>query len=165
MILKTTRFWQWLNNCRKSSRTWNDFNGQNVSIKTSARFSSWNMLDRDGLTQTTYYKKRSFNTEQYSILRIAESTLHFTPWQTCSNKHHLDFCGKHPAMLQCAWRLLIHKYHHCLQPSTRSDSWVNWSNVQWTNLPKIKSKAYNLEHRSCTLSKLHNLLKWRSSKA
>ena len=28
------------------------------------------------------------------------TSLHFTPWQTCSFRHQLDFSGKHSAMLQ-----------------------------------------------------------------
>ena len=52
-----------------------------------------------------------------TVLRTDQGTLHFTSWQTCSTEHHLDFSGKHPAILQ-----LMHKdysytnIHHCLQP-------------------------------------------------
>ena len=41
---------------------------------------------------------------QYPGLMTAQSALHFTSSQTCSIKHHVDFSGKHPAMLQ-----LMHK--------------------------------------------------------
>ena len=52
---------------------------------------------------------------QYPILRIAQSALLFTPWQTSYIKHYLSFPGKHSAMQQ-----LVHKeylytnIHHCL---------------------------------------------------
>ena len=48
---------------------------------------------------------------QYPVLRIAVSVLHFTSWQTCRYEHHLNFLGKHPAMLQLkARRLFLYKY-------------------------------------------------------
>ena len=31
----------------------------------------------------------------YLVTWTAQSTLHFTPWQTCSFRHQLDFSGKH----------------------------------------------------------------------
>ena len=37
---------------------------------------------------------------QYPVHRTAQSALHFTPWQTCSFQGHLNFSGKHSAMLQ-----------------------------------------------------------------
>ena len=30
-----------------------------------------------------------------SVFRIAQSAIHFTPWQTCLIEHHLGFSGKH----------------------------------------------------------------------
>ena len=36
----------------------------------------------------------------YPVHRTAQSALHFTPWQTCSFQGHLNFCGKHSAVLQ-----------------------------------------------------------------
>ena len=36
----------------------------------------------------------------YSVYKIAKSTLHFTPWQTCSFQHHLNFSEKHSTTLQ-----------------------------------------------------------------
>ena len=35
----------------------------------------------------------------YPVVRSVQSTLHFTPWQTCSTKHHLNFSGKYSATL------------------------------------------------------------------
>ena len=35
-----------------------------------------------------------------SVLGSVQTACHFTPWQTCSFKCHLDFSGKHSAMLQ-----------------------------------------------------------------
>ena len=37
-----------------------------------------------------YLKARSY-IAQYLILRTDQSALQFTPWQTCSIEHHLDF--------------------------------------------------------------------------
>ena len=60
-------------------------------------------------------KRQGSYVAQYPTLRIGQSALHFTPWQTCSIEHHLGFSGKHSAMRQ-----LIRKdysytdIHHCL---------------------------------------------------
>ena len=37
---------------------------------------------------------------RYPVRRTAQSALHFIPWQTCSFQDHLNFSGKHSAMLQ-----------------------------------------------------------------
>ena len=37
---------------------------------------------------------------QCPVRWTAQSTLHFTPWQTCSFQHQLDFSGKYSATLQ-----------------------------------------------------------------
>ena len=37
---------------------------------------------------------------QYPVLWTAQSTLHFTHWQTCSFQRYLNFSGKHSAKLQ-----------------------------------------------------------------
>ena len=56
--------------------------------------------------------KVNFNIAQHPVLGIAQGTLHFTPWQTCSIGHYLNFSLKNPAMLQLinAQRLFVHKY-------------------------------------------------------
>ena len=41
------------------------------------------------------FKKVCFDIAQYSVRWPSQSVLHFTPWQTCSFQHHLDFSGKH----------------------------------------------------------------------
>ena len=45
-------------------------------------------------------KKVSSYIVRYPVLRTAQSALHFTSWQICSIKHHLNFYGKHPSMQQ-----------------------------------------------------------------
>ena len=50
--------------------------------------------------------------------KIAQSDLHFTPWETCPIKHHLGFSGKNPATLL----LMREDYsctniHHCWMTS------------------------------------------------
>ena len=47
-----------------------------------------------------YIKKVSSYIPQYPVVWIAQSTLHFTIWQTYSIKHHLNFSGKHLATMQ-----------------------------------------------------------------
>ena len=50
----------------------------------------------------------------------------------CPIKHHLNFSGKHPATLQLMRECCSSKYPP--QSGTHWYSWVNWSNVGWTNL-------------------------------
>ena len=45
-----------------------------------------------------------------------KSALHFTPWQTCSFQHQLDFSGKQSATLQLLRVDSLFKYvNHCLR--------------------------------------------------
>ena len=47
-------------------------------------------------TNTSRIKvKVCFYTAQYLVRWTALSALYFTPWQTCSFRHQLDFSGKH----------------------------------------------------------------------
>ena len=62
---------------------------------------------------------------------------HFTPWQTRSIVHHLNFSGKHPAMLQLMHTEFIHKYPPLSITCIPAYSWVNWSNVERVNLPMV----------------------------
>ena len=64
--------------------------------------------------------------EQYTILRTAQSTIHFTLWQTCSIEHYLSFSWKH-----LATDYLYTNIHYCLKPCTYSYSWVIWSNPRF----------------------------------
>ena len=47
-------------------------------------------------------QKASSYIAQYPVLRTIQRTLHFTPWQTCSIRHHHNVSGKHASshMLQ-----------------------------------------------------------------
>ena len=44
---------------------------------------------------------------QYPVRWTAQSALHFTPWQTCSFRHQLNFCGKHSDILHIYSQVLI----------------------------------------------------------
>ena len=52
-------------------------------------------------------KKISSYIAQYPVLRSTQSALHFTPLQTCSVEHHLDFSEKQSATLSIFARRLI----------------------------------------------------------
>ena len=58
-------------------------------------------------------KVRSY-TAQYPVLGTAQSTLHFTPWQTCSLQGHFNFSGSiQPCSNYCA-KTIRSNIHHCL---------------------------------------------------
>ena len=40
--------------------------------------------------------KACFHIAQYAMLTVAQSALHFIPWQTFSIEHYLDMSGKNP---------------------------------------------------------------------
>ena len=65
---------------------------------------------------------------QNPVLRISQSALHFTPWQTCLIWHHLDFSVKHPATLQ-----LMHKTIRT-QISTYVYNQVHIYTAEWTGV-------------------------------
>ena len=100
----------------------------------------YNMDDtcRPAMHQVMYasrYKvKVSSYTVQYPVLRIAQSALHFTPWQACPIKHHLGFSGKQlmrEDSLYTNIHMSIAKY---LYVHTVSEL---WHYVEWKNLPKV----------------------------
>ena len=45
-------------------------------------------------------RKAKFLLARHQIIGTAQSALHFTPWQTCSIEHHLNFSGRYPDTLQ-----------------------------------------------------------------
>ena len=53
--------------------------------------------------------KVCFYIAQYHVCLTAQSALHFTPWQTCSFRHQLDFSRKHSshAAIMCEAYSLI----------------------------------------------------------
>ena len=59
----------------------------------------------------------------------------FHRWQTHSTEHHLNFSGKHSAMMKLMCKNVHTHIHHCQQSGTLSHSHVNWSSpwlrVQW----------------------------------
>ena len=66
---------------------------------------------RYNITTDDMYKKGMFNM-YYVICWTAQSALHFTPWQTCSFRHQLDFSGKHS--IHAA---ITREYFYFIQPS------------------------------------------------
>ena len=54
-----------------------------------------------------YIEKVRSYIARYPVRGTAQSTLPFTPWQTCSFHGHLNFSGKHSATLQLR-RLFVH---------------------------------------------------------
>ena len=67
--------------------------------------------------------------------------LHFTPWQTCSIEHRFAFSGKHSATVQLM-------RENCLYTNIHHHSWVNWSNIKWTNLSNAAAQDSNPGSRS-----------------
>ena len=47
---------------------------------------------------------------QYPIIRIGQSALNFTSWQTCSIEHHLNLGSIQPRCNQCAKTIRTQKY-------------------------------------------------------
>ena len=54
--------------------------------------------------------KKYFFTAQYSVDWTTQNALHFTPWQTCSFRHQLDFSGKHSSLAAIKQRLFTHMF-------------------------------------------------------
>ena len=52
--------------------------------------------------------KGMFYIAQYPVGWIAQSALHFTPWQTCTFWHKLGSSGKHSSHSTITWRLFTH---------------------------------------------------------
>ena len=50
------------------------------------------------------------NRAQYPIRRTTQSASHFTPWQTCSFWHELDFSGKHSSHAAITILSHFHRY-------------------------------------------------------
>jgi len=60
---------------------------------------------------------------QYSIFRITQHTLHFTPWHTCSIPTSLESIL--PCWKECTQTIRKYYIHWCLsKPGTHSYSWV-----------------------------------------
>ena len=65
-------------------------------------------LDKWVMSFNPHYVRLSYDAT--FVLKIAQSALHFTPWQTCSIKYYLNFPGKHPATLQLMREGTSYKY-------------------------------------------------------
>ena len=68
-----------------------------VSAKIVQPYGLVDVTPKSAWTKTKSKAKVCFyNTvAQYPVRWAAQSALHFTPWQTCSFRHQLNFSGKH----------------------------------------------------------------------
>ena len=82
-------------------------------------------------------------TEHYPILRIAQSTLHFTALQTCSIEYQLGFCEWRPAALQ----LMLKHYSYINITAVSSQVLVH--TVEWTGAMcgEINSVMFARQHK------------------
>ena len=61
-------------------------------------------------------------------------------------KHYLDFSEKHPATIKLMHEDYSYTHiYHCLQPGTQSYRYLNWSNGEQTNLPKVGDSSTGFE--------------------
>ena len=65
---------------------------------------------------------------RYPVLGTVQSTLHFTPWQTCSFQRHLDFSGK-PCCNYCMKTIRSH-IHLCLYCQVLIYT-AEWTKAMW----------------------------------
>ena len=96
-------------------------------------FSGWRCAQRECLQSSSSSCLRHlhmhttrnvcFYIAQYPVHWIAQSALHFTPWQTCSFRHNLKVSGKHSAILQ-----LLREDYSLTFPSL---SIAEWTVVSW----------------------------------
>jgi len=84
--------------------------------------------DRQGATIHSYIKRRTGN--EYS-------EVHVIPWLIWPTERHLDIYGKFSAMMQLQREAVLCTHIHQRILSNIPLSGVNWSNVQWTNLPVV----------------------------
>ena len=83
---------------------------------------------------------------QYPIFRIAQASkcfLHFTPWQTCSNKHHLIFSGKHSVTRQFCEDC---SYTNYLSLSIAKYSFIQLSELEQCTVKKL-AQGFRWQHR------------------
>ena len=73
------------------------------------------------------------------VMWTVQCALHFTPWQTCSFRHQLNFSSKHLAMLQIRRRLFTDI------STTVCSQVLNWGIVNGTKMPKLRNGSRGLE--------------------
>ena len=97
----------------------------------------WSMFsNKDKLIKNS---KGMFYIAQYPVLWTTQSYLHFTPRQTCSFRHQLDFYGKHSSHgAITAWILFTHI-------STIVYSQVLIYTAEWTEASRREGKCPNFE--------------------
>ena len=89
-------------------------------------------------TWTLYKKvKVCFYVVQYPVRWTAQSTVHFTPWQTCSFRHQLDFSRKH-SIHAVITREGIFIF---LPPSISRYSFIHlsWGNMERIKMPELRN--------------------------
>ena len=84
------------------------------------------IIARTRITISKVKGKVCFHVPKYPVRWTAQGTLHFTPWQTCSFRHQVDFSGKHSAILQ-----LLHEYYSLTFPLP---SIATYSSIQLSEL-------------------------------
>ena len=81
---------------------------------------------------------------EYPILQIAQSDLHFTPWQTCSIKHRLSLSGSIQSRCKyCAG--FIHKYPPL---STARYSFKQLSELERSRVKQL-AQSFTRPHKGC----------------
>ena len=82
-----------------------------------------------------------------------------SPYRPVPFKQHLDFFGKHPAMLQLMHEYCLYTYiHHCLQPGIHSYISVYLINIERIDLAKIQRGGAGYLDGECNAPSLWMIL-------
>ena len=84
--------------------------------------------------------KGCFYIGQYPVRWTAQITLHFTPWQSCSFRHQLDFSGKHSnhaAITRNDYSLTFPSPSHS-QILIHTAEWI-WGIMERTKMHKLRN--------------------------
>ena len=94
--------------------------------------------DRERMNRLVSLKGKGvvFKITQYPVRRIARNVLHFTPRQTCSFRHQLDFSGNHSA--NCSY---IYSQFHYIYIYILSFIQVNWSDLEKAKMAKLRNSS------------------------
>ena len=119
-------------------------------------------------SHTKVKAKVSFYIAQYPVRWTAKSALHFTPWQTCSFRHQLDFSGKHssdPAIRHEDYSLTfpplsITKYSFIQLSEQKERTWKERKCTNFETVAKGDSDPGSLDSESGILR-----LSYRASKS
>ena len=84
---------------------------------------------------------------QYPILSSERLTLYFPGRLVQSNTISTSLGSIQPHDTINVRKAARTHIHHCLLPGIHLYSWVNWSNVEWTNLPKVLTPQHRIRTR------------------